>query len=466
MDKGPGDPLFSGTTNHNGGLVVQVSARASDSTLAQVMRAVGEARRNKSRLEAFGERFASVYTPAMFGLALAVAIAPGLLGMGWLTWFYRALVVLVISCSCGLIMSAPVATLAAVTSGARRGLVVKGGLFLEAAGAIDVLVVDKTGTLTQGRPEVRTVVGSRGYTPREVVELAAAVEGGSEHPLALAVTRQASETGFRCPPGTNFEATPGRGASAEVSGRRIWVGSPRWARELNPSWGEDTFPAPAGDVGTTVAVWDQVGPVGLITIADRIRSEARAALRRLREQGFRRIIMLTGDGQAGADEVAREVGITEVTADLRPIDKAHEVARLQASGFRVAFVGDGINDAPALAQANLGIAMGLRGTDLARATCDVVLMEDDLARLGELFDLGRRTTRVMRQNVAISIAEVLVLVAAALGGLIGLVLGIALNEGSALAVTANGLRLLRFRPTAETRPATAVTSPVPANEGA
>lgn len=466
VDKGPGDPLLAGTMNHNGGFVLQVTARAADSTLAQVMRAVQEARKNKSRLESFGQRFASVYTPAMFAVALVVAIAPGALGMPWLTWFYRGLVVLVISCSCGLIMSGPVATLAAVTSGARRGLVIKGGAFLEAAESVDVIVLDKTGTLTRGRPEVRMVSGLRGNQKLEVLQLAAAVESGSEHPLALAVSRLASERGLPWSPGTNFESTPGNGASAEVSGRRVWVGSPRWAQELNPQWGKETFPVSIKDTGTPVAVWDQEGPIGLIMIADAIRPEARAAVQRLRERGLRRIVMLTGDGRAGAEEVAAAVGITEVIANLRPVEKAREVARLQSFGFHVAFVGDGINDAPALAQADLGIAMGLRGTELARATCDVILMEDNLARLPEILELGGRATRIMRQNVVISIAEVFALVAAALVGLVGLIPAIALNEGSALAVVANGLRLLRFRSSADPRPPSVATSFATAEESA
>ena len=445
VDKGPGDPVFAGTLNQNGGLIVEATARASDSTVAQVIRAVEEARRHKSSLEAFGERFGSIYTPTMFGVALVIALIPGALGLGWLTWFYRALVVLVISCSCGLIMSVPVATLAAVTSGARRGLVVKGGAFLEAAGAIDTVVLDKTGTLTLGRPVVRDVIGLGGHSAREVLQLAAAVERGSEHPLALAVTQRARDAGSMEPAGANFEATPGLGASAEVFGRRTWVGSPQWAREMNPSWSKDVFEGPGG--GTPVAVWGGDGPIGVILISDAVRPEAAAAVRTLRQRGFSRILIFTGDGRAAAEAVAHEVGISEVIANLRPIDKSRELARLQSDGRRVAFVGDGINDAPALAQAHLGIAMGLRGTDLARATCDVILMDDDLRRLPEIFGLGRRATVVMQQNVAISITEVFALVGAALLGFVGLVPAIALNEGAALAVTANGLRLLRFRST-------------------
>lgn len=441
VDKGSGDRLFAGTLNQNGALLVRVSSRAENSTVAQVIRAVEEARKNKSSLETFADRFGATYTPAMFALALVVAVIPGVLGLGWTTWIYRALVVLVISCSCGLIMSVPVASLAAVTAGARRGLVIKGGAYLEAASRIDAVVLDKTGTLTAGRPRARSVRGARGHTPDETLALAAGVEAASEHPLALAVLEYAGRTGAKPPPATEFVATPGRGASAHVLDRRISVGSFRWARESGISL--DGFD-PDGGSSTGVArlaVWDVDGLIGVIDVGDSLRIEALEAVRSLRTAGVRRVVMMTGDGRSAAEATARELDDLEVRAELLPLEKAREVRKLQEAGYRVAFVGDGINDAPALAQADLGIAMGLHGTDIARATCDVVLMDDDLRRLPEILYVGRAATRIMRQNVAISIAEVAILVSLALTGVVGLIVGIALNEGSAIAVIANGLRL-------------------------
>lgn len=443
VDKGSGDPVFAGTMNQNGGLLVRVTSKAEDSTVAQVIRAVEDARRNKSSLETFADRFGATYTPAMFALAVVVAIVPGALGLGWAVWIYRALVVLVISCSCGLVMSVPVASLAAVTSGARRGLVIKGGAYLEAASRIDVVVLDKTGTLTLGRPEVQAVLGIGGHSPDEALALAASVESSSEHPLARAVFEFAGRGGLKPYGATGFEASPGRGASAVVRGRRVWVGSFRWARELGvPSEPMDKAGRPSAS-RAHLAVWDARGSIGVIDVGDSLRTEARDAVHSLRSAGIRRVVMMTGDGRPAAEAVARELGDVEVMAELLPLEKAEEVVRLQRMGHRVAFVGDGINDAPALARADLGIAMGLHGTDIARASCDVVLMDDDLRRLSQIFFVGRAATRIMRQNVLISVAEVAILVPLALTGVIGLVAGIALNEGSALAVMANGLRLDR-----------------------
>lgn len=451
VDKRPGDQVSSGTMNQNGALLVRVTCPASESTVAQVIRAVEEARRNKSSLELFGERFGARYTPAMFGLAVVVATLPPLLGLGdWGTWLYRALVVLVISCSCGLIMSVPVATLAAVTAGARRGLVIKGGAYLEAAGSIDTVVLDKTGTLTFGQPEVHAVRSFGALSRDQVVALAASAERDSEHPAGRAVVQYAQRSGLTAEPPEAFEAFPGRGVRARVGKRSLRVGSARWAQEEGHS-----LDAPVSDTNLSTGdqrllVWDESGLLGEIGMRDTIRPQARDIAGRLRRAGIRRVVIMTGDHPAVAERVSRESGGIEVRANLRPPEKAEAVRDLRRAGHHVAFVGDGINDAPALAEADLGVAMGLKGTDIAKATCDVVLMEDDLSRLEEVFALGRAATRVMRQNVAISVAEVAVLVAAGLLGLVGLVLAVALNEGSALAVTANGLRLgtTRGRPVA------------------
>ncbi len=448
VDKGPGDLVLSGTLSRYGSLTVRVTSTAEDSTIVEVIRAVEEARKNKSSLETFGERFGAVYTPAMFVLALSVAGIPTLLGLSWAFGFYRALVVLVISCSCGLLLSVPVATLSAVTTGARRGLVIKGGAYLEAASEINVVVLDKTGTLTLGRPHVLAVHGFGGHSPDEALALAAAVEAGSEHPLATAVRNAACETGLGSEAGLDFEANPGRGARATVRGHPVFVGGVRWAREAGVDLAALESARDLGGTGTLLLLWDSSGLIGGILVGDTLRPQAQVALAQLRELGIRRFVMMTGDAFPSAEGVARPLGEIEVMAGLLPAEKAAEIRRLQSEGCRVAFVGDGINDAPALAQADLGIAMGLHGTDIARATCDVVLVDDDLRRLPEVFSFGRRAMQVMRENVALSIIGVAILVSLALAGVVGLVAAIALNEGSALAVTANGLRLGRSRSTA------------------
>jgi Zn2+/Cd2+-exporting ATPase len=443
VEKVDGDAVFSGTMNQTGALLVRVTSKAEDSTVAQVIRAVEEARKNKSSLETFADRFGARYTPAMFALALGVALVPGLLGLGWTTWVYRALVLLVISCSCGLIMSVPVASLAAVTAGARRGLVIKGGAYLEAASRIDVVVLDKTGTLTVGKPQVRSVHGAGVHSPEDALTLAASVEAASEHPLAGALLDYAGRRGLKPPVATDFSASPGRGASAVVRGSRIWVGSVRWARESGIPLGDLDREGLPAEGRARLAVWDSQALIGTIEVGDALRDEARQAVRALTRVGIGRIVIMTGDARAAAESVGAQLGNVETRAELLPLEKAREVRELQREGHRVAFVGDGINDAPALAQADLGIAMGLHGTDIARASCDVVLMDDDLRRLPEVFTIGRAATKIMRQNVAVSLVEVAVLVALALTGVVGLVAGIALNEGSALAVMANGLRLNR-----------------------
>lgn len=466
VDKERGDEVFAGTMSQNGILTVKVTAASSETTLAQIIRTVEEARAHKSSYENFGERFGTVYTPSMFVLAALVAAVPPLLfAQPFEPWFYRALVVLVISCTCGLVLSVPTAALAAISNGARRGLIVKGGAYLESAARVDTVALDKTGTLSIGQAELTDVIpGAASGTPRdELLRLAAGVESGSEHPIAAAVVRRAQKEGLQVPASTDFEALTGRGAVAEVEGERlggrIFVGSPRLAREKGVLAegviaGEDTLeavPALEAEGKTAIVVWkdgEVLGVLGVLGIQDPLREEAAEAislLKEAKEQGVERVVMLTGDNRRTAEALAEQAGIDEVHAELLPDDKIRVVRELQERGHKVAMVGDGINDGPALAQADLGIAMGVRGTDVARETGDVVLMDDDLRRLAEALSLGRRATRTIRQNVFFSVGLVTVLVPTALFGLVGLVPAIAINEGSALVVIANGLRLLRAR---------------------
>ena len=443
VEKGSGEKVFSGTMNGNGSLLVRVSSKAEDSTVAQIIKAVEDARNNRSSLETFAERFGAKYTSAMFFLALIVGVLPGMLGLPWSTWIYRALVLLVISCSCGLIMSVPVASIAAVTAGARRGIVIKGGASLESASDIDIVVLDKTGTLTVGRPQISLAFSAAGYSDEEVLAIAAGVETSSEHPLALALVEYAVQRNVTPCRATNFYAEPGKGASADLDGRRIWVGSLRWARESGITVKHTEGSSASNRSNVRLAVWDKHSIIGLFDVSDLLREDAKQAVSSLAGCGISSVMMMTGDTRNEADAVARELGDIEVMAELLPHEKANEIRRLQSEGHRVAFVGDGINDAPALVQADIGIAMGHHGTDIAQASCDVVLMRDNLRDLPAVFELSRRTMRTMSQNVTVSIAEVVILVALALTGVVGLVAGIALNEGSAIAVMLNGLKLNR-----------------------
>jgi len=447
-DKGRGDEVFAGTMNLNGVLTVRVTAASSETTLAQIIRTIEEARAHKSSYENFGERFGAVYTPAMFVLAALVATIPPLLfAQPFEPWFYRALVVLVISCTCGLVLSVPTAALAAISNGARRGLIVKGGAYLEAAARVDTVALDKTGTLSTGQPELTDVVPAEGVSREELLGLAAAVEAGSEHPIAAAVVRRAQKEGLAVPTSERFSALTGRGAVAEVEGERVFVGSPRLAAEEDIPTGELGAVADLESAGkTAIVVWKSRKILGVLGIQDPLREEAAEAVSLLKERGVKRVVMLTGDNRRTAGALARQAGIDEVHAELLPDDKIRVVRELQERGHRVAMVGDGINDGPALARADLGIAMGVRGTDVARETGDIVLMDDDLRRLAEALSLGCRATRTIRQNVFFSVSLVAVLVPTALLGLVGLVPAIAINEGSALVVIANGLRLLRPKP--------------------
>jgi Cd2+/Zn2+-exporting ATPase len=444
VDKEEGDEVFAGTMNQQGVLTVRIMAASSETTLAQIIRTVEAARAHKSSYENFGERFGAVYTPAMFVLAALVAALPSLFGQPFEPWFYRALVVLVISCSCGLVLSVPTAALAAISNGARRGLIVKGGAYLEAADRIDVVALDKTGTLSVGQPELTDVVQVSSSPREELLSLAAAVEANSEHPIAAAVVRRARVEGVNIPPSESFSALTGRGATAEVNGERVWVGSPRLAAEEGVLDGNLQALRELESGGkTTIVAWrDGKVVLGVLGIQDPLRQQAAEAVVSLRERGVKRVVMLTGDNERTAEALAKQAGIDEVRAELLPDDKIRVVRELQERGHKVAMVGDGINDGPALAQADLGIAMGVRGTDVARETGDVVLMDDDLMCLSEVLSLGRRATRTIRQNVYLSVGLVAVLVPVALLGWVGLVPGIAINEGSALLVIANGLRLL------------------------
>ncbi len=443
VDKGPGDTVLAGTVNLNGALDVRVTTELKDTTLAQVVRVILQTRRNRSSFERFSERFGGVYTQAMFAAAVLTALLPPLLlGWPWSIWAYRALVLLVISCSCGLLLSVPAATLSAITSGARRGLVVKGGAYLEAAGRIDTIAFDKTGTLTTGRLELRKVAPLPGHTEREILQVALSVEGGSQHPLARAIVRSAQGAGGLPTLSTGFMEVPGRGSTALIAEERFWVGNPNWATEEHvPGLPHAVVDALEGSGHTTVLVWNTKGVLGVLGLRDTPRPGVAESITRLRRMGVRRFLMLSGDSPRVADALGRELGITEVHSRLLPAQKIAILQRLQGEGHRVAMVGDGINDGPALAQADLGIAMGLRGTDLAKETADVVIVDDDLGKIADVLDLGRSATATLRQNIVISLLLVGSLVTAGLLGLVGLVSGILLNEAGAVAVVLNGLRM-------------------------
>lgn len=446
VTKGEGDDVFAGTINERGALEVRVTKLAADTTLAQIIHSVEEAQERKTRYQRFGDRFARIYTPSMFVLAILLATVPPLaFGEAFTPWFYRGLVVLVVSCSCGLVLSVPVSVVTAIGRAARRGVLIKGGVYLEAAAKVDVLVVDKTGTLTLGKPEVTDILPLGTLLPADILSLAAAIEKRSEHPLADAVLRKAAQERLNVPEPEDFESFPGEGASARLRSKIYRIGGQRLLARLGVALGDAAAQIERleGEAKTVLLLADKDSLLGIIAVADRLRPEAREAMQAIKSAGVARIVMLTGDNEGTGRAIAQAAGIDEYRAGLLPADKVEAVRELKRSGAKVAMIGDGINDAPALAEADVGIAMGVAGTDVALESADAALMSDDLSKIPFLLRLSRRAVNNIQQNFAASLLIIAFLVPAALFGWVGLVDGLLINEGAALIVIANGLRLLR-----------------------
>jgi Cd2+/Zn2+-exporting ATPase len=443
-----GGEVFAGTINQNGSLEVEVEKPASETMLSKIIYSVEEAQAKKGKLQRFSDAFGVYYTPAMFVLGVLVAVVPPLfLGAQWLPFIYRGLVVFVVSCSCGLALSVPVAIVAAMAKAAHQGTVFKGGAYLEIVDRVKAIAFDKTGTLTIGRPQVTDVLAFGNATQDNVLDLAGVIESRSGHPLAAAIVRRSRENGdFSTDSIEDFHEDPGRGVRGVVQGRLCVVGSPRCHIEQGVSLAaaEDAIARLENEGKTVVLVSTGGDLAGLIGIADTLRPGAEEDLKRLKHAGVR-TIMLTGDNERSAGAIARKVGIDEYHAQLLPIDKVEVIRKLRDKQGTVAMVGDGINDAPAMAVADVGIAMGAAGTDIAIEAGDVVLMSDDLAKLAFVRELSNRTVKTIRQNIIVSLANVAFMVIMALIGYLGLVTGLLLNEASALFVILNALRLLKWR---------------------
>jgi Zn2+/Cd2+-exporting ATPase len=445
--KASGDRVFAGSLNTSGLLEIEVATVAADSTIARVIFLVEEAQASRAPSQQLVDRFTRYYTPIVVAGAALVAVVPPLAGLGsFSVWFYRALVMLVVSCPCALVISTPVAIVSAITRATRDGLLVKGGAFLESAARVQAVAFDKTGTLTLGRPVVTDVVPMLEPDPARILALAAAVEAGSAHPLAEAVL---TAHGARPLAGAAVDLTDiaGRGVSATVDGIGYKIGSPSFAFDENVI-GPD-LPERIEELesqGKTVLVlFSESGVVGLIAAADEMRPEAAAVVRALCAGGMRHVIMLTGDNERTAGAVAARAGVTEHRARLLPEDKVAAVRELRQRYGAVAMVGDGINDAPALAAADVGIAMGAAGSDTALETADVALMAPELTALPGFFSLGRRTVANIRANVVFSVVVKAVVLVLAVVGFAPLWIAVFADTGVSLLVTLNGLRLLRRR---------------------
>jgi Cd2+/Zn2+-exporting ATPase len=445
VEKGSGDAVYSGTLNGSGGLLVRATKRAGDSTLQRIVRLVEEAQAKKAPAEQFVDRFSRVYTPLVVAVAVALAVVPPLLGGPLGEWFYRALALLIIACPCALVISTPVTVVSGIGAASRRGILVKGGATLEAAGRLKALAFDKTGTLTEGRPVVSRVVALDGHDEAGAVRLAAALERRSEHPLAHAILATAERYGASgIPPVINFRSVAGRGAEGEVEGRRYAIGSPRLFAEVGISLdGAKAVLEEAEREGETpVVLGDKNGPIAVFGLADATRSEARATLESLRSVGVNELVMLTGDAEGPARRTAEILGV-DYRAQLLPEQKVERVRELVGEYGSAGMVGDGMNDAPALAASSVGFAMGAAGTDVALETADVALMQDDLPKLAEAVRLSRSAERIIKQNVVVSLLIKGLFVLLAPFGLVALWLAVLADMGTSIAVTLNGLRLFR-----------------------
>jgi Cd2+/Zn2+-exporting ATPase len=442
--KEPGSEVFAGTINHDGAVEFVSTKPAEDTTLAKIIKMVGDAQSKRSPSEQWVEKFAHYYTPAVMILALAVMVLPPLWHGDWSRSFYQGLVLLVIACPCALVISTPVSIVAALTAAANHGVLIKGGPYVEAPAHLRAVAVDKTGTLTEGHPEVVEVIPLSGHTEDEVLEIAAAVELRSEHPLARAIVRAAANRGIRPAAAEGFQAIKGKGATATLNGTLIWLGSHRHLEERGQETPEmhDRLEEISARGASAVVIGKQEHVCGLVAVADNIRPNAQQAIASLRSAGVERIVMLTGDNRGTGEAVGRQTGVDEVLAELLPADKVKAIEDLVSRYGTVAMIGDGVNDAPAMARATLGIAMGAVGTDAALETADVALMGDDLSRLAWLIQHSRRTLAIIRQNIAASLGVKVVFVVLTFLGYSSLWAAIAADMGASLLVIFNGLRLL------------------------
>lgn len=448
-DKAAGDGVYAGTLNLQGALEVEVTRLVKDTTIARIIEMVEEAQAQRAPSQTFIDKFAGIYTPVVIALAAGIAVLPPLFwGLDWYAWIYRGLALLVVSCPCALVVSTPVAIVSAIGSAAKNGVLIKGGAYLEETGALSVIAFDKTGTLTKGVPEVTDIItAGEGINEHELLRAAASVEKLSEHPIAGAVVKKAREKGIEPEPVDQFLSLTGKGARAKLDGKEIFVGSPKlfyenkvdykaWEKILNRLWAE----------GKTAMLVEINGkPAGILAVADAVREAGRHTVDVLRASGIR-TVMLTGDNSVTAEAIAGKVGVDGFMAELLPQDKVTAVKGFIEKYGKVAMVGDGVNDAPALAAATVGIAMGGAGADTALETADIALMADDLSRLPYAIRLSKASLGVIKQNIAFSLLIKLAAVALVFPGWLTLWLAIMADMGASVLVTLNGIRLMRVNP--------------------
>lgn len=439
VEKNPGDSVFAGTINGQGLLVVRVARTSAESTLSKIIRLVNEAQATKSPTQRFTDRIERYYVPFVLAATAALIVLPPLIQGGqWSTWFYRSMAFLTAASPCALAIGTPAAVLCGIARAAQIGVLVKGGAHLETLGRVHTVAFDKTGTLTRGRPQVTSVASLNGTPESELLRLAGAVEQVSTHPLAAAIVAEARHRGIDLPNATDVEQIAGGGIRGNVSGDLIDVG------RAHPSLDGSIVARLQADGNTIVQVNVNDRPAGVIGLADRPRDNAAEAIARLRQIGIDRCIMLTGDNRVVADAIARKLGVDEVHAELLPKEKLRLVNTLRDRYGRIAMIGDGVNDAPALASADVGVAMGGAGTDVALETADVALMADDLGKLPDAIGLSRFARRVIIQNLVIALGVIAVLAPLSALGFTYLGVAVLFHEGSTVVVVLNAMRILLF----------------------
>lgn len=454
VDKKPGDQVFAGTINGEGSLEIEVTKASENSTLAKIIRLVAEAQEQKAPTQRFVDAFARYYTPLVTVAAVLVFLIPPLaMGGEWNAWLYRACVLLIIACPCALVISTPVSIVAGLTALAKRGVLVKGGAHLETIGRLKALAVDKTGTITEGKPKVNSIDLVHAASEEDVLKIAAAIDDHSAHPLARAIVEHAREWKIEYERASNYQALSGRGAEGIVRDHVYFVGNHRFAHELGVCSDDVEKRLASIEIkGQSVVIVGRktssagTGEVlGILGVGDTIRASAKEAIQQLHTAGVVQVIMLSGDNQRTADFIAKQVGIDEARGDLLPDDKVEAVKKLKEKHTIVGMVGDGVNDAPAMATASLGIAMGAAGTDAAIETADIALMQDELGKIAETIYVGRRTLGIIRFNITFALGLKAVFLILTLTGNASLWFAILADTGATLLVIANALRLLRTR---------------------
>ncbi|WP_047980492.1 heavy metal translocating P-type ATPase [Ornithinibacillus contaminans] len=446
VHKQPGDEVYAGTLNEEGSLEVRVTKRVEDTTIAKIIHLVEEAQAERAPTQQFVDKFAKYYTPAIMAIAFLIAVFPPLFfGASWEEWIYSGLAVLVVGCPCALVVSTPVAIVTAIGNAARNGVLIKGGIHLEEAGQLHAIAFDKTGTLTEGKPVVTEIVSLSAKGEQEVLGIARAIEEYSQHPLASAIIREAIRLNAPVYQAEDFTSITGKGAKAVVESTDYFIGSPALFEEMQllPVEVKNTVSQLQAEGKTVILLGTKFELKALIAVADQVRKTSKRIIEKLQQLGIKQTVMLTGDNQLTATAIGQQLGLTETMADLLPADKLAAIKTLKMRYGNVAMIGDGVNDAPALATANVGIAMGGAGTDAALETADIALMADDLEKLPYMISLSRKTLSIIKQNISFALLLKIVALLLVIPGWLTLWLAIIADMGATLLVVLNSLRLIK-----------------------